>query len=243
MARQPTSYFILASKKRRQGRTLALPSVGFRAAMTRILIADDHDVVRTGLRHILESHHGWEVVGEATNGRDAIDKAVETTPDVVILDYSMPLVNGIEAASRIRERLPQTEILVFTMYDNETVIEQLLRAGVRGYVLKTDARADLARAIEAVAQGKPYFSAQVSQWLANPRRVRAMEHTHLTRRERDVLRLIAEGHSNKQIARLLGIGPKTVETHRHIIKRKLNSFTSAGMVRYAIRHGIASAAE
>jgi DNA-binding NarL/FixJ family response regulator len=211
--------------------------------MTRILLADDHAVVRTGLRHILEGHHGLEVVGEATNGREAIDKAIETTPDVVILDYSMPVVNGIEAASRIRERLPKTEILVFTMYDNESVIEQLLRAGVRGYVLKTEAKADLARAVEAVAQGKPYFSAEVSQRFATPGRGRAMEHAHLTRRERDVLRLIAEGHSNKQIARLLGIGSKTVETHRHIIKRKLNSGTSAGMVRYAIRHGIASAVE
>jgi DNA-binding NarL/FixJ family response regulator len=211
--------------------------------MIRILLADDHDVVRTGLRHILEGHHGWEVAGEAANGREAIDKAVETTPDVVILDYSMPVVNGLEAAKQIRERVPRTEILVFTMYDNETLVEQLLRAGVRGYVLKSDAKADLAQAVEAVAQGKPYFTASVSQRQATPARGRGSESADLTRRERDALRLVAEGHSNKQIARLLGIGHKTVETHRHTIKRKLNSHSSAGLVRYAIRHGIASAAE
>jgi DNA-binding NarL/FixJ family response regulator len=206
--------------------------------MTRILLADDHEVVRAGLRRVLDGHHGWEVVGEATNGREVIDKAVETAPDIVILDYSMPVVNGIEAASRIRERLPKTEILVFTMYYNETVVEQLMRAGVRGYVLKTDAKADLARAIEALSQSKSFFTANVVQKLPTGRR-RGAEHSHLTRRERDVLRLIAEGQSTKQIARLLGIGRKTVETHRNALKRKLNAGTPAGMVRYAIRHGIA----
>jgi two-component system nitrate/nitrite response regulator NarL len=154
----------------------------------------------------------------------------------------MPIVNGIEAAKQIRERVPNTQILVFTMYDNKTLVEQLLRAGVRGYVFKTDAKADLPQAVEAVAKGKPYFTASVSRRLATPRS-RAAERANLTRRERDVLQLIAHGRSNKEIARLLGIGHKTVETHRHIIKRKLNSGTSAGMVRYAIRHGIATAAE
>jgi DNA-binding NarL/FixJ family response regulator len=207
--------------------------------MTRILLADDHEVVRAGLRRVLDGHHGWEVVGEATNGREVIDKAVATAPDVVILDYSMPVVNGIEAASRIRERLPTTEILVFTMYDNETVVEQLMRAGVRGYVLKTDAKADLVQAIEALSQGKSFFTASVAQKLPAVRH-RGSEHSHLTRRERDILRLIAEGQSTKQIARLLGIGPKTVDTHRNALKRKLNAGTPAGMVRYAIRHGIAA---
>jgi len=125
--------------------------------VTRILIADDHDVVRQGLRNILEARRDWEVVDEAANGKEAVERAIETLPDVAILDYSMPSMNGIEAARQIREGVPRTEILIFTMYDNESMVDQLRRAGVRGYVLKSEAPSQLARAVECVAQGREFF--------------------------------------------------------------------------------------
>src|SRR5690349_6468943 len=131
--------------------------------MIRILIADDHEVVRSGLRKILESQPSWEVVAEAGDGKDAISKATETKPDVAVLDYSLPLINGIEATRQIRARLPKTEVLIFTMHDNEALIEELLRAGARGYLLKSDAKLHLIAAIEALAIHKPFFTSQASE--------------------------------------------------------------------------------
>ena len=136
-----------------------------RRGVTRILIADDHEVVRAGLRRMLESQPSWEVVAEVADGKDAISKAVETKPDIAVLDYSLPLVNGIEATRQIRARLPKTEVLIFTMHDNETLIQDLLKAGARGYLLKTDANHHLINAIEALASHKPFFSAKISEAL------------------------------------------------------------------------------
>ncbi len=133
--------------------------------MTRILIADDHEVVRSGLRKILESQPNWEVVAEAGDGKDAVSKATETKPDVAVLDYSLPLINGIEATRQIRARLPKTEVLIFTMHDNETLISELLKAGARGYLLKSDAQSHLIGAIECLALHKPFFTAKVSEAL------------------------------------------------------------------------------
>jgi len=207
--------------------------------MIRILIADDHEVVRSGLRKILEAQPNWEVVAEAGDGKDAIHKAAETRPDVAVLDYSLPLVNGIEATRQIRARLPKTEVLIFTMHDNETLIQELLKAGARGYLLKSDAKRHLIGAIESLAAHKPFFTAKVSEalldsFLARPSR----EGSTLTNRERGVVQLIAEGHTNKQIANILNISLKTVETHRAAIMRKLNLSSSAALVRYAIRNRI-----
>ena len=207
--------------------------------MIRILIADDHEVVRSGLRKILEAQPNWEVVAEAGDGKDAIHKAAETRPDVAVLDYSLPLVNGIEATRQIRARLPKTEVLIFTMHDNETLIQELLKAGARGYLLKSDAKRHLIGAIELLASHKPFFTAKVSEallnsFLARPNR----EGSTLTNRERGVVQLIAEGHTNKQIANILNISLKTVETHRAAIMRKLNLSSSAALVRYAIRNRI-----
>ena len=207
--------------------------------MIRILIADDHEVVRSGLRKILEAQPNWEVVAEAGDGKDAIHKAAETRPDVAVLDYSLPLVNGIEATRQIRARLPKTEVLIFTMHDNETLIQELLKAGARGYLLKSDAKRHLIGAIESLASHKPFFTAKVSEalldsFLARPTR----EGSTLTNRERGVVQLIAEGHTNKQIANILKISLKTVETHRAAIMRKLNLSSSAALVRYAIRNRI-----
>ena len=207
--------------------------------MIRILIADDHEVVRSGLRKILESQPSWEVVAEAGDGKDAITKATETKPDVAVLDYSLPLINGIEATRQIRARLPKTEVLIFTMHDNETLIQELLKAGARGYLLKSDAKRHLIGAIKSLAGHKPFFTAKVSEALLNSFLARpAREGSTLTNRERGVVQLIAEGHTNKQIANILNISLKTVETHRAAIMRKLNLSSSAGLVRYAIRNKI-----
>jgi DNA-binding NarL/FixJ family response regulator len=205
--------------------------------VTRILIADDHDVVRHGLRSILEARRDWEVVGEAANGKDAVEKAIDTSPDVAILDYSMPFLSGVEAACQIRERVPRTEILIFTMHDNESVVDQFKRAGVRGYVLKSEAQSHLVRAVQLLAQGKTFFSGEVGQ--SQAARPGSSERKPLTARERSVLQLIAEGCTNKQVARQLGISLKTVETYRLSLRDKLDLTTTAALVRYAIRQGIA----
>ena len=207
--------------------------------VTRILIADDHDVVRLGLRSILEAHPNWEVVAEAADGKEAIDKAIETKPDVAVIDYSMPLINGIEVTRQIHARLPQTEILIFTVHDNEKIIEDLLKAGAHGYLLKTDAKRYLIAAIESLAAHKPFFTSRVSEALLKSflNRTRHSAST-LTDRERAVVQLVAEGHPNKEIARLLNISLKTVESHRAAIMRKLNFHSSAELVRYAIRNKI-----
>ncbi len=210
--------------------------------MTRILIADDHDVVRSGLRSILEAHPNWEVVAEAADGKEAILKAIETKPDVAVLDYSLPLVNGVEATRQIRARLPRTEVLIFTMHDNETLIEELLKAGARGYLLKSDANRYLIAAIEALAIHKPFFTARVSEALLESFLTRTSQvGSTLTNRERGVVQLIAEGHTNKEIAELLNISLKTVETHRASVMRKLNLSSSADLVRYAIRNRLVEA--
>jgi len=210
--------------------------------MTRILIADDHQVVRSGLRSILEAQPGWEVVAEVADGKEAILKTIETKPDVAIIDYSLPLINGIEATRQIRARVPRTEVLVFTMHDSEMVIEELMKAGARGYVLKSDARRELVAAIASIAIHKPYFSARVSEgllksFLKNCNQTRSA----LTNRERSVVQLIAEGHTNKSAASLLNISTKTVETHRAAVMRKLDFSSSADLVRYAIRNRIVEA--
>ena len=162
--------------------------------VTRILIADDHDVVRSGLRSILEAHPNWEVVAEAADGREAILNAIETKPDVAVVDYSLPLVNGVEVTRQIRARLPRTEVLIFTMQDNERLIEELLKAGARGYLLKSDAARYLVEAIEALAAHRPFFTAKVSEALLHSFRARG---SSLTNRERTVVQLVAEGHTNK----------------------------------------------
>ena len=210
--------------------------------MTRILIADDHDVVRSGLRTILEAQANLEVVAEAADGKEAILKATETEPDVVVLDYCLPLINGIEVTRQIRARLPRTEVLIFTMHDNESVIDQLMKAGARGYLLKSEARRDLITAIESLAVHKPYFTARVSEELLKSFLAESEgTGSTLTTRERGVVQLIAEGHTNKVVARILDISLKTVETHRANVMRKLALSSSADLVRYAIRNRIVEA--
>jgi len=176
--------------------------------MTRILIVDDHDVVRSGLRHMIEVQPNWQVIAEAGDGKEAIEKALETQPDVAVIDYSLPLINGVEATRQIRAALPLTEVLIFTMHDNESVIRELLKAGARGYLLKTEARHHLIAAIDALAAHRPFFTAKVSEALLDSFLSRLVEASALTYRERGVVQLITEGYTNKQI------GLKTVESHQ-----------------------------
>jgi DNA-binding NarL/FixJ family response regulator len=208
------------------------------APMTRILIADDHDVVRSGLRSLLESHAGWEVVAEAADGKAAVLKALETKPDVAILDYSMPLVNGVEATRQIRKRNPKVEVLVFTMHDSEALVGEVLDAGARAYLLKSDARQHLISAVEALAMHKPFFSGQVSEKLLETYLLtqKGKLGAVLSPRERIVVQLIAEGHTNKEISAILNLSIKTIESHRAAAMRKLNITSTAGIVRYAIRN-------
>ena len=208
------------------------------ASMTRILIADDHEVVRSGLRLIVEAHAGWQVVAEAADGKAAIVKALETKPDVAILDYAIPLVNGVEAARQIRKRNPQIEVLIFTMHDSEALVGEVLEAGARAYLLKSDAKQHLISAIEALAIHKPFFSGQVSEKLLETYLLtqKGKLGAVLSPRERIVVQLIAEGHTNKGIGAILNLGIKTIESHRAAAMRKLNITSTAGIVRYAIRN-------
>jgi DNA-binding NarL/FixJ family response regulator len=204
----------------------------------RILIADDHSVVRTGLRALLESEEGWQVCAEAANGREAVEKAGKLKPDVAVLDIGMPLLNGIEATRQIREVSPKTEILVLTMHDSESLIGEVLSAGARGYILKDDADLDLIHAIEVVRQHKPYLSSRISEAASQSDVDSRSDRRRLTPREREVLQLLAEGKSNKEIATFLDISVKTAETHRANIMLKLNFHSITELVRYAVRNKI-----
>ena len=211
----------------------------------RILLADDHDVVRRGLRQVLVDHQGWTVCGEATTGRQAVEMAKELMPHLVILDLTMPELNGLEATRQIRKELPLTQVLVFTMHESEQLVREVLAAGAKGYVLKSDAARLIISAVEALAQGKPYFNLNVSATLLAAF-FRGMENEKhgmtdpLTGREREIAQLLAEGKSNKQIATLLDISLKTVESHRAAIMRKLDAHSVVDIVRYAVRNNLTS---
>ena len=210
--------------------------------MTRILIADEHGVVRAGVRRIVEDNPKWSVVAEAGDGKDAIAKAVATKPDVAILGYSLPLIDGIEVTRQIRLRVPNVEVLVFTMHDNENLLRDMVKAGARGYVLKSDAQQHLISAIQSLAAHKSYFSDGVSQPLLETfltKTGRAKQ--TLTGREQSIVHLVAEGHSNKQIAAILNIEVKTVETYRATVRRKLDLGSTAAVIRYAIRNNLVQA--
>ena len=212
-------------------------------ATTRILLADDHEVVRHGLRVLLEAHPGWEVVGEAENGREAVDKVRQARPDVVVLDITMPELNGLEATRQILKAAPQTEVLILTMHESEQVAREVLAAGARGYLLKSDASRDLVSAVDALRQHRPFFTSRVSQmvlegYLHGPSLgdAPATRRELLTPREREIVQLLAEGKSNKDVAAALGISPKTIETHRANIMRKLNLHSVSELVRFAVRN-------
>ncbi|HYL86448.1 MAG TPA: response regulator transcription factor [Candidatus Angelobacter sp.] len=204
----------------------------------RILVADDHHVVRAGLRALLESQNGWQVCAEASNGREAVDKAVKLKPDVAVLDIAMPLLNGVEAARQIHKLSPKTEILILTMHDSDTLVHEVMEAGATGYVLKDDADRDLISAVDALLQHQPYLSSRASDAASRAAGGERPARSRLTPREREIVQLLAEGKSNKEVADLLGISVKTAETHRANIMLKMDFHSITELVRYAVRNKI-----
>ncbi|HSF19154.1 MAG TPA: response regulator transcription factor [Vicinamibacteria bacterium] len=211
-----------------------------------ILLADDHELVRKGLRGVLATRPDWNVCGEAVTGREAVSKAKELNPDVVILDVSMPELNGVEATREIVQSCPKTEVLILTVHDSDSLIREVLDAGARGYILKSDATTKLVAAVESLLVRKPYFTSHVHQivlegYLDGVKPLKGEPLRRLTSRETQILQLLAEGRSNKEIANILDISVKTVETHRTNIMRKLGVHSVVELVRYAIKNEIIQA--
>jgi len=207
----------------------------------RFLVADDHEVLRRGLKEILEARPGWTVVGEALTGREAVVKAVSLKPEVVILDISMPELNGVETTRRIRAAVPECQILILTQHDSPQLAEAALAAGAHGYLLKSDAARDLVTAVESLRQGRPFLTATVAQMVLEGYRQTLVQRSPadtLTSREREVLQLLAEGKTNPQVAAALDISVKTAETHRARVMRKLQLRSIPDLVSYAVRNGL-----
>jgi DNA-binding NarL/FixJ family response regulator len=208
----------------------------------RIVIVDDHAVVRRGVRALLESQPGWEVAGEAVTGREAVDLAKRLCPDIVVMDLSLPELNGLDAARQILKESPRTEVLVLTMHHSEELVRNVLQAGARGYVLKSDADESLIAAVESLRDHKPFLTSTVTEFVLDDYVHRAEEDVvnagTVTPREREIIQLLAEGKSNKETASALSVSVKTVEAHRANIMRKLRLRSVTDLVRYAIRNKI-----
>ena len=214
----------------------------------RILVADDHELVRRGARAVLHSRPGWRVVGEATDGREAVEKTIELKPDVAIVDISMPELDGVEVARQIQKTVPDTKVLVLTMHESDQMVQRALDAGALGYVLKSDLTENLVKAVKAVSEGKRFLTPQVSEIVLEGFLKTKGQHqqgegagARTTPRELEIIRLLAEGKSNKEIASALGIAVSTVETHRAKIMSKLGLHSLAELIHHAIREGIVSA--
>jgi DNA-binding NarL/FixJ family response regulator len=210
--------------------------------MVRILIADDHEVIRRGLRQLIENRPGWEICGEATNGTEALARALALKPDVAVVDLSMPDTDGVALVRQIRAALPETELLIFTMHEGEELIRAVIGAGARGYVLKSDPTKEILAAIDTLARHKPFFTAKIATALREAflKAVKLGDGKEpaslLSAREREIVQLLAEGNSNKDIANRLAISVKTVETHRAAIMRKLEVNSIVEVVHYAVRN-------
>jgi DNA-binding NarL/FixJ family response regulator len=211
----------------------------------RILIADDHDLLRRGVRVLLQSHPGWEVCAEASTGRDAVSKVEQLRPDIAILDISMPDLNGLEAARRIRKASPNTEVLILSVHYTDQLIREILEAGIRGYIVKSDSDRDLIIAVETLAKHKPFFTPRATEVILSDFNTGGLRTelpeslpNRLTSRETEILQLLAEGKSSKEVAASLNISVKTAETHRANIMRKLQLHTVSELVRYAVRNQI-----
>jgi DNA-binding NarL/FixJ family response regulator len=215
----------------------------------RVLVADDHALMRRGIQSLVESQEGWRVCGEAHRGDEAVAQAEKLKPDIAIVDISMPGLNGLEAAKKIREVSPGTEILILTMHHSDQLILDVLDAGVRGYIVKSDSDRDLVAAVENLARKKPFFSTHATELILNKYNVgqhmsgnpAETARGRLTDREREIVRLLAEGMNGPAIAGILGLKPKTVDSHRANIMRKLRVHTTSELVRYAVRNQIIQA--
>lgn len=211
----------------------------------RILVADDHDVVRQGLRSLLESRTGWEVCGEASNGREAVEMCVQLKPEIVIMDIAMPTMTGLEATRQILKASPKTQVIVLTMHESEELLREVLDAGARGYVLKTDKGRELISAVDAVCNHNTFFTSRVAEMVlhgyleTSNGALKPMNRAQsLTPREKEVLHLVADGKSNKEVAAGLNISVKTAEAHRINIMRKLNAQSVVDLVKYAMRNNM-----
>lgn len=214
----------------------------------KILVADDHDLVRRGVRALLEVHPGWEICGEARNGLEAVRQCEQLKPNVVILDFNMPELNGLDAAKRILRTLPETETLIISVDRSNQLIRDLIVAGVRGYILKSDSDRDLVAAVEALGNHRPFFAICATELMLSAKRGNGhslssaeLWEEPLTARERELLRLIAEGKNSREAAKLLGISAKTADTHRANLMRKLQIHSVTELVRYALRNRIVRA--
>lgn len=212
----------------------------------RLLLGDDHTLMRQGLRKILEERPEWQVVAEVGDGREAVRKCLELKPDVAVLDVAMPLLNGIDATQQIVRKVPETKVLVLSMYSDEVYVTRALQAGATGYMLKDSAGKDLLKGIASVASGQAYFSPAIARLMLDDyvRRVSGSgvvdRYETLSEREREIFQLIAEARTNKEVAELLEISPATVETHRARILQKLDIHNTAELVLYAVRRGVIS---
>lgn len=216
--------------------------------ITQILIADDHEVMRRGLRALLESEPGWHVCGEAATGREAVALALQLKPDIIVMDISMPELNGLDATRQIKSALPLTEIAILSAVDAEHIVHDVVQAGARAYVCKTEAGEQLVAALKALSERKPYFRSFVTDVLVERYLATSVatapapvDQPRLTPREREIVQLLGEGRRSKEAASTLGISVRTVETHRAAIMRKLELRTVSDLVRYAIRNGIVEA--
>jgi DNA-binding NarL/FixJ family response regulator len=214
----------------------------------RILVADDHNLVRRGVKALLEERPEWRICGEAATGREVIDKAARLKPDIIILDISLPDLNGLEAARRIRKESPSTEVLILSMHYSDQLIREIVDAGVRGYIVKSDSERDLVIAVETLARHKPFFTSYATEVILSKfnsggsvTKVPKSIGERLTSREREILQLIAEGKTSKEVASALSINIKTAETHRANIMRKLEIHSVTQLVHYAVRNQIIEA--
>jgi DNA-binding NarL/FixJ family response regulator len=208
----------------------------------RILVADDHPVVRRGVKALLETHANWQVCGEASTGREAVEQVKRLDPDIVVLDLSMPELNGLDATRRIMQDAPRTQVLVLTMHHSEELAHQVLRAGARGYVLKSDADRELIAAVDSLQRHRSFRTPNLAgSPQGEPGTDTVSVDAELTPREREIVQLVAEGRSSKEVAAMLQISIKTVESHRTNVMRKLRIRSVSQLVRYAVRNGIVQA--
>jgi DNA-binding NarL/FixJ family response regulator len=214
----------------------------------RILVVDDHDIIRRGLKQLLSARPGWEICGEAKTGREAVALAEQLKPDMVVMDVSMPDLNGLEAARRIHKELPKTGILILTMHFSDQLVREVVDSGARGYILKSDADKELVTAVEAISNRRTFFTPRASEMLldgfsrhSSGAEPKLPQRNRLTSREREIVQLLAEGKSSKEVAVALGISVKTAETHRANIMRKLELHSVSELVRYAIKNQIIEA--
>jgi DNA-binding NarL/FixJ family response regulator len=223
-------------------------SAGTDMTPLRILVADDHDIIRRGLKDLLSAKPGWEVCAEARTGKEAVTLAEELKPQIVVMDISMPDLNGLEAARRIHKALPKTGILILTMHFTDQLVREVVEAGARGYILKSDADRDLVTAVDSISKRRTFFTSKASEMLLGDFSLQSSRvepklpaRNRLTAREREIVQLLAEGKSSKEVAVALGISVKTAETHRANIMRKLEIHSVSELVRYAIKNQIIEA--